>query len=190
MTALIPVIRPWVNPVVRPYFWTDMPSSASVVEVLGLPYPSSGVSVSRSSGVVSARAASMRLEGHRRLAQNAMGSYAYSVPTASSGSRPPSTTPGCRMLSPVLPSLLAAYTWLLLSAYTRLPSVTRAPMVPAVTLGCPVLTPMGTGRGKPPLGSTEPAGGSSNATMGPVTSSDTSTPATRVGRSATPGAVR
>ena len=71
----------------------------------------------------------------------------------------------------------------------REPSVTRAPMVPAVTLGCPVLTPMGTGRGKFFLGSTASAsagvGMSPRARKGPVTSVSTSTPTMYWGKPAT-----
>jgi hypothetical protein len=50
---------PCWRPVVRPYFWTARPIDGDVIEELGAPYPSEGVAVSTSFGVVNAKAASI-----------------------------------------------------------------------------------------------------------------------------------
>ncbi|MDX1493507.1 MAG: hypothetical protein R3253_05590 [Longimicrobiales bacterium] len=88
----------------------------------------------------------------------------------------------------------------MLKAKVLSPSVTRAPMVPAVTFPWPVLTPMGTGRGKLRVGSASSASAAStvvsmgSARNSPVTSWTTRTvppsTGTNVGKRAMPGRVR
>ena len=81
--------------------------------------------------------------------QKAMGSKSWSVPSWSpSAAEPPSKGPGCRAASPIRAPFELASTWLFESAKTWAPSVTRAAMVPAVMAGCPIETPIGTGRGQ------------------------------------------
>ena len=43
IVALMPLIRLTVCPVVRPYFWTSIPSRGATVSLRGVPYPLLGV---------------------------------------------------------------------------------------------------------------------------------------------------
>ncbi len=72
-----------------------------------------------------------------------------------------------------------ANTWLFDSAYTFVPSVTRAPIVPVATPLRPVETPIGTGLGYRCVGAW------SNGWMTPVVVVSTGTPSRSCGRSAT-----